>query len=263
MSDTFDPFSADDGADTQNTSTDAFGAGGFADANFADTTFDDSTSFDFAPTPMSAAAYSSALSSGEDLGMVVEGASDGDHDVDGEDNGDEEFPAFPSPSRRHMIPVSVALHEEMSCVYDGVSNTSSLSVKGIVSVKSSVALEGKNIALTLSDPEQHVDKLSYDASIVSEVGTNGTGGGKSNRSRVFSVTLPENDSDFPPNVDVRCIKYNCSSSLVPVPVVSWFASSAGLLHNTLVSYLFSSSVTVFIAPMLIPHEFIISIGKQN
>ena len=208
MSDTFDPFSADD----------AFGAGGFTDA-----TFDDSTSFDFAPTPVSAAVYGGGLA--------------GDEGVDEEDNDEEDFPAFPSPSRRHMIPVSVALHEEMSCVYDGVSNTSSLSIEGVVSVKSSVALEGKNIALTLTDPEQHVDKLSFDASIVSEVGTRGTGGGKSNRSRVFSVKLPQNDSAFPSNVDVRCIKYNCSSSLVPVPVVSCLlplVRSAGIsLHTVL------------------------------
>ena len=227
MSDTFDPFSADDGtADNQNTFTDAFEAGGFAD-----TTFDDSTSFDFAPTPVSAAAYGDGLAGDEGGVGFDEDASDSGHGVDEADDDGEDFPAFPSPSRRHMIPVSVALHEEMRCVYDGVSNTSSLSVEGVVSVKSSVALEGKNIALTISDPEQHVDKLSFDASIVSEVRTSSTGGGKSNHSRVFSVTLPENDSDFPPNVDVRCIKYNCSSSLVPVPVVScWpLVPSVGLL----------------------------------
>ena len=226
MPDTFDPFSADDGtADNQNTFTDAFGAGGFADANFADTTFDDSTSFDFAATPMSAAAYGDTLAGDEGDVRFGEDASDSGHGVvDEEDNDGEDFPAFPSPSRRHMIPVGVALHEEMSCVYDGVSNTSSLSVEGVVSVKSSVALEGKSIALTINDSGQHIDKLSFDASIVSEVGTSSTGGGNSNHCRVFSVTLPENDSDFPPSMDVRCIKYNCSSSLVPVPVVSSFVS---------------------------------------
>ena len=236
MSDTFDPFSADDGtADNQNTFTDAFGAGGFAD-----TTFDDSTSFDFAPTPVSAAAYGDGLAGDEGGVGFDEDASDSGHGVDEGDDDGEDFPAFPSPSRRHMIPVGVALHEEMSCVYDGVSNTSSLSVEGVVSVKSSVALEGKNIALTISDPEQHVDKLSFDASIVSEVRTSSTGGGKSNHSRVFSVTLPENDSDFPPNVDVRCIKYNCSSSLVPVPVVSCLAScsTSRIIALACISYLF-------------------------
>jgi hypothetical protein len=215
MSDTFDPFSADDGADNQHMLTDTFG-GGLADSNFADTTFDESTSFDFAATPMAAVLSGDAAADSGDIDGafgfgVGAGVSDG---------GEEDFPAFPSPSRRHMNPVNVSVHEEMSCVHDGISNTSSLSIEGIVSIKSSVALEGKTIALTLNDPEQHaVQKLSYDASIVSDVGTN-TGGSKSKHNRVFSVKLPEDDPDFPPNTDIQCIKYTCASSLVPVPVVS-------------------------------------------
>jgi len=220
MPDTFDPFSADDGGGGDQLFTDAFGG-------FSDATFDDATSFDFAATPMSAvisgeAAMACTDMSGDSATSFGAGASGSgnDHvgDDDGNDNDDDEFPAFPSPNRRHTIPVNISLHEEMSCVYDGVSNTSSLAIEGIVCIKSSVALEGKGISLTLKDPEQHVDKLSYDASIVSEVGKN-VDGSNSRNNRFFSATLP--DSDLPSNTDVQCIKYNCSSSLVPVPVVGY------------------------------------------
>lgn len=219
MPDTFDPFSADDGGGGDQLFTDAFGG-------FSDATFDDATSFDFAATPMSAVLSGEAAMAGTDMSgdsNISSGAgasgSGNEHvgDDDGNDNDDDEFPAFPpSPSRRHMIPVNISLHEEMSCVYDGVSNTSSLAIEGIVCIKSSVALEGRGISLTLKDPEQHVDKLSYDASIVSEVGTNADESTPKNN-RFFSATLPY--SGLPSNTDVQCIKYNCSSSLVPVPVV--------------------------------------------
>ena len=220
MPDIFDPFSAEDGGGGDQLFTDAFGG-------FSDTTFDDATSFDFAATPMSAvmsgeAAMTDTAMSGDSAISFGAGASGSGNehvgDDDGNDNDDVEFPAFPSPSRRHMIPVNISLHEEMSCVYDGVSNTSSLAIEGIVCIKSSVALEGKGISLTLKDPEQHVDKLSYDASIVSEVGTNADKSTPKNN-RFFTATLP--DSDLPSNTDVQCIKYNCSGSLVPVPVVGY------------------------------------------
>ena len=83
-------------------------------------------------------------------------------------------------------------------------------------VKSSVALEGKEFRFTLKDPEQHVDKLSFDSSFVSEADASASGEGDANR--VFGATLP--NYGLPSNTDIQMVKYACASSLAPVPVVS-------------------------------------------
>ena len=84
-------------------------------------------------------------------------------------------------------------------------------------MKSSVALEGKEFRFTLKDPKQHVDKLSFDSSFVSEH-ADMSGGGDGDLDRVFAATLP--NYGLPSDTDVQMVKYTCTSSLVPVPIVS-------------------------------------------
>jgi len=143
------------------------------------------------------------------------GGADRSHDIDEDDNDDNVFFSKLSADNKHEVPVKIALHEEMSCVFDGVSRTSSLSIEGTISVKSSVALEGKEFRFILKDPEQHVDKLSFDSSFVSEA--DASGGGEGGVKRVFGVTLP--NYGLPSNTDIQMVKYACSSSLAPVPVL--------------------------------------------
>lgn len=62
------------------------------------------------------------------------GGADRSHDIDEDDNDDDVFFSKLSADNKHEVPVKIALHEEMACVYDGVSRTSSLSIEGTISV---------------------------------------------------------------------------------------------------------------------------------
>lgn len=120
--------------------------------NLFDTTFD-STAFDFGAASMTSPNSTSIdfdLSGGmlkgattasgghhfPDMDTPTSAASGGSDGGSGDNNVDDDifFSKLSSDNNKHEIPVKIAMHEEMSCVYDGVSRTSSLSIEGIVSV---------------------------------------------------------------------------------------------------------------------------------
>jgi hypothetical protein len=135
-----------------------------------------------------------------------------------------------------ILPVRVALHEELSCVYDEPSSqqASSRSVAGTITVEPSREMSGKTVHLSMEDPQQHIGTLTSYFDYATELTDRGVegedsfvtrerGAGK----RVFRVRVPGQIRwDAKP---IPILKYTGSKNLRPVPLVRII--SCCLAHN--------------------------------
>ena len=130
-------------------------------------------------------------------------------------------------SEESFLPVRVALHEELSCVFDEPSSqqASSRSVAGTVSIEPTREMSGKTVHLSMEDPRRHIGTLTSYFDYATELTDRGTEeedafvtkerlAGK----RVFRVRVPGQirwDAKLIP-----ILKYTGSKNLRPVPLVS-------------------------------------------
>jgi hypothetical protein len=108
--------------------------------------------------------------------------------------------------------VHVAIHEQLSAMYDDFSQEGSISVTGSLRVKPTVPVQG-TFFLTLRDQQHQIHKLEPIESGVCKDVTGKTNRGGSNR--VLRVTLDSSTSEETP-----IATYSGVSKLRPVPVVS-------------------------------------------
>jgi len=116
----------------------------------------------------------------------------------------------------------VALHEEMSCVYDMTSKSTSMNIEGTINVELNDEVDGQTFFLSLQDPNNHVGNLTSFFDIVTELKVSE---GKDENSfvqkqqirghRVFRVDIP---GDINSRSD-KILRYTGSEFLRPIPLV--------------------------------------------
>jgi len=126
-------------------------------------------------------------------------------------------------------PVHIDIHESMSCIYDTVAKSTSMTIEGAISIQLSPEITGQSIYLALQDPSNHVGDLTSFFDYATELRERSSPlklagvrdidafvqrqqkGGH----RVFRV-------DIPGNIDaktINIIKYTGSELLRPIPLL--------------------------------------------
>jgi len=127
------------------------------------------------------------------------------------------------PEVHQDIPIHVALHEELSCVYDMSAKSASMSIDGAINVEFNPELEGRSFFLSLQDPNNHIGDLTSFFDYATELKASSEGADdnafvqkeQSRGHRVFRIDLPVNiDAKL-----VNIIKYTGSEFLRPIPLL--------------------------------------------
>jgi hypothetical protein len=172
-------------------------------------------------------------------GLLVEGEQHLDNDDNNNNNEEQEeasrlfFPSaddfFREVSHEDPATVHVAMHEQLSAIYDDISDDPACQVEGSIHVKPSPELANSPFSLVLRDLMGHLKSVKQH-----RVGGGGHGTGDSSLSYCQDVTdkvsrqgLHKSDRVFrvmlPPNVlsngEVPIAQYICSSRVRPVPLV--------------------------------------------
>jgi len=124
-------------------------------------------------------------------------------------------------SLKEEIPVTVAIHEDMSCIYDVPSKSTSISIYGTINVKPLPKLLGVNFYLTLKDPDNHLRDLTSCFDCITEKSRVNSNDKyvmlqRKQGHHVFRIDIPEKKKKCKL---VKAINYTCSKSLRPVPIL--------------------------------------------
>jgi len=111
----------------------------------------------------------------------------------------------------------IALKEEMNCLYDSISRTSSCTVKGSIQIKSSQGLEGNSFYLHIKDPKSHLEniKINDDASEWVKDTKLEAQDQDAKNPHCFLVDIPR--GEYIANLPV--CKYTCKSTALFLPMI--------------------------------------------
>lgn len=117
--------------------------------------------------------------------------------------------------------VHVALHEEISCIYNGSLEASEMSIRGTISVNPPIELDCKPFYLVIKDYNSYLENVTSYFECASKVITSdftkqykrydGKG------THVFRVSIPHMEDIHSESIDV--IKYTCAEKLKPLPLL--------------------------------------------
>ena len=131
-----------------------------------------------------------------------------------------------SSFNRNEITVNIALHEEMSCIYDSTPNsTPIMDIKGTINIKPTANIEGRTFYISLKDPHKHMKQVTSFFEIAKEITDHlkeedpFVKKHQKDGNRIFKVDIPEN-IDSLGSKPFNVIKYTGSEFLRPIPLVS-------------------------------------------
>ena len=114
------------------------------------------------------------------------------------------------------IKARISLKEEMNCLYDSVSRTSSCTVNGSIQIKSAQGLEGNSFYLLIKDPKLHLESVKINEEALEWVTDNKhvDEGGKSPHSFLVDISRGVHLTNL------SVCKYICKSTTLFLPMVS-------------------------------------------
>jgi hypothetical protein len=112
--------------------------------------------------------------------------------------------------------VHVAIHEQLSAIYDDISEDPACQVEGSIHVKPSAEMGNSPFSLVLRDLMGHLKNVKDRTDFCQDVTDKVSRQGLHKSDRVFRVMLPPN---VLANGEVPIAKYICSSRVRPVPLV--------------------------------------------
>jgi len=108
--------------------------------------------------------------------------------------------------------VDISLHEEMTCRFDEMSNTSSLTIVGKVKVKSSAMEAGSSFDLVLDDEEGHIASIDLDTTWVTD--TTDSYSNLEKGEHIYRIQMPP-----PQESKSQVATYTCCKSLRRIPLL--------------------------------------------
>eukprot|EP00977_Amphora_coffeiformis_P013648 scaffold3608_cov183-Amphora_coffeaeformis.AAC.35 len=111
--------------------------------------------------------------------------------------------------------VAVAVHEQLSAIYDDVSQEPSCHLEGTIHVKSSTDMSRHPFCLVLRDLLGHIDVLEDRPAVAKDVSKEISRKGLHRGDRVMRVSLPSTSK----GKAVQIARYICTTGLRPVPLV--------------------------------------------
>lgn len=123
-----------------------------------------------------------------------------------------------TPSRKEgPVTVRVAMHEQVSALYDDESTDTTCQVEGSVHVKPTADLKAP-FHLVIRDLLDQLDRIEVDHEVCRDVSEMISRKDLHKSDRVLRVTVPPNADDQ----EISIASYVCASSLRPVPMVRCF-----------------------------------------
>ena len=122
--------------------------------------------------------------------------------------------------------VSVAVHEQLSAIYDDVSPEPSCHLEGTIHVRSTTDMSRHCFCLVLRDLLGHIDVLEDRPAVAKDVSKEIARKGLHKGDRVMRISLPSSSK----GKAVQIARYICTSGLRPVPLVR-LDSNGNILKN--------------------------------
>jgi hypothetical protein len=121
-----------------------------------------------------------------------------------------------NPSKKEgPVTVRLAMHEQVSALYDDASVDTTASIIGSIHVKPTTDLKGP-FHVTIRDAMNHLERIEIRPDICRDVSEKISRKGLHESDRVLRVTLPPNSI----NQEIPIARYVCTPTLRPVPMVS-------------------------------------------
>jgi len=117
--------------------------------------------------------------------------------------------------------IQVAVHEQLSALYDDVSSEPSFHVDGSIFVKAKSQLAGAPFCITVRDLMGNLEEITSLDESTQEISDEISRQGLHRSDRVLRVLFPQEDTSRGDrsNAGVRIASYTCSPTLRPVPLV--------------------------------------------
>ena len=137
------------------------------------------------------------------------------------------FPTDPfgTPITEKRQIVRVAIHEQLSALYDDISSDPACQVDGRVLVQTPTSKSTtepiRSFCLLLRDLFGHLDRCDLKDSVCEDITSTMSPDGLHKTDRVLKIRLP---NDAPANDEISILTYTCSQSLRPVPMVGFLQS---------------------------------------
>lgn len=139
------------------------------------------------------------------------------HTEDGDqDSQSHFFPADPFGGTRDMDKVRVAIHEQLSALYDDVATEPKCSVEGSIYVKSKAPLGGVPFCITVRDVLGQIGKITPNTAVCKDVSEKVSRQNLHKLDKILCVRYPDNVLT---GTEIQVATYSGTPSLRPVPLV--------------------------------------------